>query len=145
MSGNANSGRRPVPAHILKLEGKTPRNPRAKIPPPPEKPKLRKPAGLTPAQTRLWNTLTKNRREWLANEDRAALELLLADYQMMLTAQKEASADPLRKPARVAYIAYRKAFIDLAAKFGLTPSDRARFAPDDDQNSERDDAARFLA
>lgn len=58
--------------------------------------------------------------------DTAALWIMTEMWVLYRRAYAAALADPLDKTARCAVVSYRAAFDSLAARFGLTPSDRVR-------------------
>jgi len=87
-----------------------------------------KPRDIPKDAAKLWDALVP----WLVQHgavqaiDRTALELLCRLWALARASLAAAEATPLDKDARIAAVAYAARFESLAARFGLTPVDRAR-------------------
>lgn len=106
---------------------------------------LRKPDGLAPAAGWLWDEVTRQRGPWLCASDAAALQTLCDAYGFMRACEPRLRANATDKAARQAWSVYHGVFEKLGAKFGLTPSDRAKLGentPKRDTNSELEELLR---
>lgn len=121
-------GRPPTPTNALKQRGTFRRDRHSKRTDTLPATRPAKPRGLPPDASRLWDILVP----WLLDSgivqavDRYELETLCRFWGLARAAMTAAEADPIDKLARTAATQYTAAFGKLAAKFGLTPSDRTR-------------------
>lgn len=101
------------------------------------------PEGLDAHALELWTLVATTRAAWLSESDAPALKALCECWSLRQRAYAALEADATEQTARTAFVAYQQSFERLAARFGLTPSDRARLG---EKTTEEDDpAAKFLA
>ena len=101
-----------------------------------------KPEGLDGVPGALWDYLIPQLVEAgvTGSLDSTMLAAMCNFYGLYLEARKEAEQAPCDKDARIATVAYWGAFAAIAAKFGLTPSDRLRLKlPVPAEESDSDD------
>jgi phage terminase small subunit len=84
------------------------------------------PTGLDDTSREMWDFVTTERLTWLARSDGPALQALCELWALRKRVAGMLNDDPSDKIARTAYIAYHAEWSKLAARFGLTPADRAR-------------------
>lgn len=87
----------------------------------------------------MWDRVASTRAVWLASSDAEALRALCDLWQLRMQVLPELLESPADKNLRIAFNNYTRQFLTLAAKFGLTPSDRARLgeeAEEPQQNAE---------
>lgn len=106
---------------------------------------LRKPDGLPEAAGWLWDEVTTRRAAWLCGSDAASLRTLCMAFHFMRTSETVLMIDPADKMARCAWTAYAAIFTSLGARFGLTPSDRARLGEDKELRDQQSDLEDLLA
>lgn len=138
MAGNSNSGRKKkTPArHELDTGKKRPRAKAAAGTPV-------KPDGLSNVEDSLWDFLSPLLGADAGKSDSIALQALCEFWGLYRDAVEIAKEHPLDKDARIAVTSYWSAFERLAAKFGLTPTDRQRL--DKSPPDEPDGLALFTA
>lgn len=120
--------RQAKPTAVLKLEGNyRPARHAGRVDETPLAGEPVKPEGMSPAESALWEQVTKSYsgRNVLAELDTAALQTLCEFWGLYQDARQKAKANPTDKEIRCAVVAYFGAFERLAGKFGLTPAARA--------------------
>ena len=127
MAGNGRSGRPGKPRELAVLSGNFRRD-RARQPVKTVGGKPRKPFGLSPEASQFWDaTISKLIKSRVAKSvDGPQLSILAELWSLYTRTLAIVTADPIDKNARTALIAYQTSFDKLAARFGLTPSDRQR-------------------
>ena len=122
------------PDAVKKLEG----NPRheklgGELPSPgtPQRPKR-----LPKEAAWLWDLVAQ---PWVGELDTAQLITLCETWVLLRAAAKAALKDPLDKNTRCAYVAYKSEFDKLAARFAMTPSDRAKIRVPEPPKQDEDD------
>ncbi|MAT71351.1 MAG: hypothetical protein CMJ58_17715 [Planctomycetaceae bacterium] len=91
----------------------------------------------------LWTLVATTRTAWLSESDAPALKSLCECWSLRQRAYAALADDATDKLARCAFTAYQQCFDRLAARFGLTPSDRARLG--EKTEDAFDPAAKYLA
>lgn len=91
----------------------------------------------------LWETICTQQKNYLSTSDATALFALCQLWSLRAETLRMLDDDPTERYARAAFIAYHNAAEKLMAKFGLTPSDRARLGEVSPQ--EFDPAKEFIA
>jgi len=129
--GGLRSGRTPKSpsAHRLEATGRRRGAASSKSPPAPLAAAMpERPAGLDSDAAWLWDFLladpafAANVNRW----DTPLLTTLCRVWSLVCRAQTEAAKQPLDRDARIALTQYVSTFDSLAARFGLSPSDRQR-------------------
>lgn len=138
------AGRHPKPLNILKLEGgyrpsrHDGRNHASLTDdPPPDRP-----AHMEGLAATVWDYVVATRSNWLAPSDRMALEHLCDLWVLRTEALTRYRADANSREARTAFRDWSAMFVQVASRFGLTPSDRARLGEEVTENN--DTVAEFL-
>ena len=145
MSGNSSSGgagRKPLRVHQLHGTYRDDRHGQPSkatstggdLPPKPD---------LDPIAAAMWDLVTETRAPWLAESDGPALQALCEAWALRCSAHAALRDDATAQEPRVAFTAYQAAFERLAARFGLTPTDRARMG--EVLQDDHDPAAEFIA
>jgi phage terminase small subunit len=139
------AGRPPKPLKIHDLDGtfRADRHARASvakstggnIPP--------QPKGMDKTAVEMWRYITTTRGDWIAESDGPALQSLCETWSLRCRAQVALSKRPIDKDTRIAFVAYQQECVKLLAKFGATPTDRARLG--EQSADELDPAAEFIA
>ncbi len=106
---------------------------------------LRKPDDLPEHASWLWDEVTTKRAAWLCGSDAASLRTLCMAFHFMRSAESLLLVDSTEKNARCAWTAYAATFASFGARFGLTPSDRARLGEDKPLLDEKADLEGMLA
>ena len=138
------AGRHPKPLNILKLEGgyrpsrHDARNHSAITP---ESAPIR-PAHLEGLAADVWDYVVATRCNWLAPSDQLALEHLCDLWVLRTEALARHRADTDNREARTAFRDWSTMFVQVASRFGMTPSDRARLGEEIVENN--DTVAEFL-
>lgn len=127
------TGRPPKPLAVLKMEGTYRADRHAGRGPLTGGEPLRKPDCLPDAASWLWEEIYRTRGPWLCGSDAASLRTLCMAFHFMRATETALLVDPTDKLARCAWSGYQAAFSQLGARFGLTPSDRARLGEDKPQ------------
>ncbi len=104
----------------------------------------RKPDGLGDHGSAFWDMIVRNRTPWLAESDGELLESLCVAWQYMKQCRLVLDKDATNKDARCSYTAYQAIVNQLAARFGLTPSDRARLGENQAQNKKDDELEELI-
>lgn len=102
--------------------------------------KPRVPRGLSDSAKRLAKEIVQS---WMGEVDSAQLQVLLETWDLLRGAHQMLKADPTDASARVAYLGYAAHFDRVAAKFGMTPSDRAKIRLPVDRGGDDDEAKYF--
>ena len=102
-----------------------------------------KPASLDAVATSLWEFVCTERKDWLSTSDGPALAALCEAWSLRAKALDILQADPTEKGTRIAFATYHTIAEKLLAKFGMTPTDRARMG--EITTDEYDPAAEFIA
>lgn len=84
------------------------------------------PNDLPAEAVELWRLVAETRRQWLAPSDGPALRLLCETWALLRRTSAKLTDDPADKLNRCAHTNYAAQFLQLATRFGLTPSDRAK-------------------
>jgi phage terminase small subunit len=100
------------------------------------------PADLDPIAKGCWELICKTRANWMAISDGLALRHLCELWALRAATFKVLKKNPTDKLARTAFNQYGVEFSKMAARFGLTPQDRARLGEID--LDEFDPAAEFV-
>lgn len=135
-------GQNATPDAVLKLHGGYRKDRHANRGPASGGEALRKPDDLPEHASWLWDEVTRTRAAWLCGSDAASLRALCDAYEFMRKCQAVLAKDATDKNARCAWSAYAAVFNSLGARFGLTPSDRARLGEDKplrDENAEMEE------
>lgn len=106
---------------------------------------LRKPDDLPDRAGWLWDQVTLHRSAWLCGSDAPALEMLCRSFAYMRECDKVLEKNPLDKDARCARATYFGEVNSLGARFGLTPSDRARLGEDKPLRDEQEEMKGMMA
>ena len=101
------------------------------------------PADLDPVAKGTWEWICRTRANWLAISDGLALRHLCELWSLRTATMAILRENPTDRGARVSFQMYGAEFSKLAAKFGLTPQDRARLG--EAAADEFDPAAEFIA
>ncbi len=145
MSGSPRSGRIRKPIELHLISGSYRRDRHGEKPADVEPPvPIVKPAGLSPEASATWDTLAEQLRLVLRPSDATALAMLAEFVCLYRKALKAAQKKPASKDARIAVVSYAATFDRLAARFGMTPSDRQRI-PEAQKPAEPDEFEQFLA
>lgn len=138
------AGRPPKPLKIHELNGtyradrhsgSVAKSTGGKIPPMPQ--------GMDNTARAMWRSVVSTRGDWLAESDASALRSLCEAWALRCKCQKLVQADPTDKLKRTAFVQYHQECLKLFARFGMTPTDRARLG---EQSAEEiDPAAEFIA
>lgn len=135
-------GHNATPDAVLKLHGDYRKDRHANRGPKSGGEALRKPDDMPEHASWLWDEVTRTRAAWLCGSDAASLSTLCDAFHFMQTSRVALLTDPSDKNSRCAWSAYAAVFASLGARFGLTPSDRARLGEDKplrDENAEMED------
>ncbi len=101
------------------------------------------PSDLTDSQAEMWRFVIAERGDWVAVSDGPALRSLCENWELRSKCHSLLVVDPTLKDARCSYIQYQADCLKLFARFGMTPTDRARLG---EQSAEDiDPAAEFIA
>jgi phage terminase small subunit len=138
-------GQQPKPEAVLKLHGDYRADRHANRGPKLGGEALRKPDDLPEHADWLWGEITSKRAAWLCGSDAATLHTLCMAYHFMRKAETLLLVDSTEKNARCAWTAYASTFASLGARFGLTPSDRARLGEDKPLRDEEDELKDMMA
>jgi phage terminase small subunit len=84
-----------------------------------------KPDDMFPEASAYWDSII-GQVTWARQPDTVALRVMCEQYGLYRKALALAVVDPLDKEVRIAVLGYKAAWETLAARFGLTPADRAR-------------------
>ena len=103
----------------------------------------RMPSGLDAIGEELWETICSQQKNYLSESDGTALAALCELWSLRAKTLKLVERDPADKDARCSFIAYHQTAEKLLAKFGMTPSDRARLG--EVSPEQYDPAAEFIA
>lgn len=106
---------------------------------------LRKPDGMGEIAGALWDRITVIRRAWLCSSDAESLQALCECWELRCRSLVTLTTDPTDKNNRIAFKDYQTLFNQLAARFGLTPADRARLGEGSDAHGEKDEIEEMLA
>lgn len=149
MAGNHRSGRTPKPAefHVLHGTHRADRHGPAteQAFDPDGGAPIVKPEGLTGEAGKLFDELLPRLRPILKPTDTAAFLMLCNVYALYAASLAIAQTAPTDKPAKSAVLGYLAAFDKLAARFGLTPTDRQRLRASGAVPPEPDEFDLFLA
>lgn len=137
-------GRPATPNDVLRLQGTYREDRHGNRGPKLGNEPLRKPDDLPEHAGWLWDEITRHRAAWLCGSDAACLQTLCMAFEFMRRAEAKLMADPTEKNARCAWASYQAVFANLGAKFGLTPSDRARLGEDKELNDANDELEAML-
>ncbi len=132
-SRDPHTGRPPKPLAVLKADGTYRADRHGNRGPVTGGEPLRKPDDLGDAASWLWEEVTRTRGAWLCGSDAAALHTLCVAWGFMQACEARLQSDATDKLARCAWTSYQAVFTQLGARFGLTPSDRARLGEDKPQ------------
>tara|TARA_Y100001973_G_C5209218_1_gene344257 strand:+ start:71 stop:496 length:426 start_codon:yes stop_codon:yes gene_type:complete len=132
------AGRHPKPLSVLKLEGSYRPNRHGKKSheaitdedPPGRPPNLK---GLG---AEIWDYVVETRSNWIAPSDRLTLEHLCDLWVLRTEALERYQCDPESREARTAFRDWSTMFVQVASRFGLTPSDRARLGEEMTDNND---------
>lgn len=101
------------------------------------------PQGMDNAARAMWRFVVATRGDWLAESDGPALRSLCETWSLRCQCKKVLASDPTDKNTRCSFNDYQSDCLKLFAKFGMTPTDRARLG---EQSAEDvDPAAEFIA
>lgn len=101
------------------------------------------PEGLSDVAAGMWRFVIAFRGDWVAESDGPALKSLCETWDFRCTCVMALASDPTLKEARCSFIQYQADCMKLFARFGMTPTDRARLG---EQSAEEiDPAAEFIA
>lgn len=103
----------------------------------------RKPADLDDVGSALWDVVCSQQKSYLSESDATALAALCQLWSLRARTLAMANRRPEDKDIRCSFLGYHNAAEKLLAKFGLTPSDRARLGEVSPQDF--DPAAEFIA
>lgn len=137
MAGNQNSGRRRKPLDVLRPEEFS-----GEIQPPKGKPEM--PEGMDDVATEHWRYVIELQAEWVDVIDGPALRVMCETWSLLRTTIDLAKYCPENKEIRCAVNSYVQQWERLAAKFGMTPADRAKFRKKSTETV-RDKTAKYLA
>jgi phage terminase small subunit len=127
------------PRDLRVFEGNPSRRPLPKEPKMTGRPK--KPQGLCPAGRKLWDDVSRLARVYLKEIDTASLRQMCEIWGLYRQSLAAAKKDPIDKENRIAVLGYSSEFQRLAARFGLTPCDRAKIQVEETVG---DDLERFI-
>lgn len=105
---------------------------------------LRKPE-MGDIASRMWDHVAEVRRAWLCSSDAESLQSLCEVWELRCRALVLVNEDPAEKNNRIAFKDYQTLFNQLAARFGLTPSDRARLGEGSDAHKAKGELEEMLA
>jgi P27 family predicted phage terminase small subunit len=103
----------------------------------------KKPKTLKGTASQLWDTVCQQQKNYLSESDGTALFALCELWALRERAGKVLEKYPTDKDARIAFTNYHDRAEKLLAKFGMTPSDRARLGEVSKQD--HNPAAEFIA
>jgi phage terminase small subunit len=83
----------------------------------------RRPARMSKEAGWLWNLVVQN---WMGELDTAELMTLCDTWELLRAATRKAKRDPCNPELRNSFVRYKGEFDKLAARFGMTPADRAK-------------------
>jgi phage terminase small subunit len=138
-------GQQPKPEAVLKLHGDYRADRHANRGPKLGGEALRKPDDLPEHASWLWDEVTTKRAAWLCGSDAATLRTLCEAFHLMRVTFGYLLTDPGEKNMRCAWVAYAGLFNSIGARFGLTPSDRARLGEDKPLRDEEDELKDMLS
>ena len=92
----------------------------------------RKPVELGEVESEHWHTVIEHRGPWLHESDGPALRALCELWALRQKTLVLLSDNPADKVTRTAFASYHDQWAKLAAKFGITPVDRARMGDEDE-------------
>lgn len=141
----ASGGHNRKPLSVLKLEGSYRSDRHEGVGPKTGGEPLRKPDGMGEMAAALWDRITVIRRAWLCSSDAECLQALCECWELRCRSLVLLNTDPADKNARIAFKDYQTLFNQLAARFGLTPADRARLGEGSDAHAQKDEIEEMLA
>lgn len=101
------------------------------------------PVDLSEAAAAIWRFVIAERGDWIAVSDGPALRSLCETWDLRCQCQRALVNDATDKDTRCSFIQYQADCMKLFARFGMTPTDRARLG---EQSAEEiDPAAEFIA
>jgi phage terminase small subunit len=103
----------------------------------------RMPGGLDDVGRELWEHVVSQQKNYLSESDATALAALCQLWSLRSRTLAMANRRPVDKDIRCSFLGYHNAAEKLLAKFGMTPSDRAKLGEVSPQDF--DPAAEFIA
>lgn len=101
------------------------------------------PVDLSKVAAAMWRFVIAERGDWVAVSDGPALRSLCETWELRSKCHAVLAGDPTDKDTRCSFIQYQADCMKLFARFGMTPTDRARLG---EQSAEEiDPAAEFIA
>ena len=137
-------GRPATPNDVLKLRGTYRADRHANRGPALGGEPLRKPDDMQEHASWLWDEVCRTRGPWLCGSDAASLQMLCMTYELMRRCEAKLREDATDKDARCSWGAYAAMFTSMGAKFGLTPSDRARLGEDKPERDSDDEMREMM-
>lgn len=137
-------GHNAKPETVLKLHGDYRKDRHADRGPKTGGEPLRKPE-MGEIAGRIWDHVTETRRAWLCSSDLESLQSLCECWELRCRALVLVNQDPADKLKRIAFKDYQTLFNQLAARFGLTPADRARLGEGSDVHQAKGELEDMLA
>lgn len=101
-----------------------------------------KPRGLSRAASKCWDHIIDTRKDWISDSDGLTLQHMCEIWSLRGEAVKRLKEDPHNKDARCALRDWSQIFMQVAGRFGLTPSDRAKLG--EEIADAKDNAAEFI-
>lgn len=144
-SRDTGSGRPAIPVHVHKLRGTYRPDRHGNRGPKMGGEPLRIPDDLPEHAEWLWREVTRLRGPWLCGSDAASLRTLSMAFHFMKRCEAKLLEDATDKDARCSWGAYAATFLSLGAKFGLSPSDRAKLGEDKPQRDAEDELEAMLS
>ena len=140
----ATGGQNAKPAEVLKLHGSYREDRHGSRGPKTGGEPLRKPDDLDPVASAHWDFMVRTRTAWLAASDADTLRRLCELWSLSEASRKQAMETPLVKDVRCAFTSYHAEWSKLAARFGMTPADRARLGEGADVHDKKDELEDML-
>ena len=101
-----------------------------------------KPRGMAKAASKCWDHIIDTRKDWISDSDGLTLQHMCEIWSLRGEAVKRLKEDPHNKDARCALRDWSQIFMQVAGRFGLTPSDRAKLG--EEIADAKDNAADFI-
>jgi phage terminase small subunit len=101
------------------------------------------PEGLDAVAQEMWRFVVAERGDWIAESDGPALQLLCETWSLRCRCKEALFGNPTDKDTRCSFIQYQADCMKMFARFGMTPTDRARLG--EQSAEELDPAAEFIA
>lgn len=101
------------------------------------------PRGMKGAAKNLWELVIVERRDWLAVSDGPALQTFCELWELRCRTLKKLDRDPTDKDVRCSFTSYQQEWSKMAARFGMTPADRAKLG--ENSESDLDPAAKYVS